>query len=231
MACLNGFLVSAAFIGPFDSSEDLSLAAQNEFPKRKGIRLMDERTKLCVLAGLRAMKELKERDSLIPEEISLACATSPPGLGKKAFAEATAGVDQEEESLLPALSRNLPPLWMLTYLPNMAAAHTAIQLGARGPVQTCACTAGGMAQALTQAFIWLESGQARWSLAAFSDAGCLSACSMLFSSESAAALAEVCWTPASPVLGTGAPFSLPSVDDFKSGKPLSLAGGILEYRG
>jgi len=55
---------------------------------------------------------------------------------------------------------NLPPLWILKYLPNMVAAHISLTLGAQGPNSTIttACAAG--TQAIGEAFRLVARGDA-----------------------------------------------------------------------
>jgi 3-oxoacyl-[acyl-carrier-protein] synthase II len=88
--------------------------------------------------------------------LCIGMASSSLGSGAVRMAEATS----PEEPKLEALSRNLPPLWMLTWLPNMAAAQIAIQTGASGPSHTFTSKSSLDVEAHTLALEWVACGAA-----------------------------------------------------------------------
>jgi len=49
-----------------------------------------------------------------------------------------------------------PPLWLLGCLPNLPVAQLAIEIGAKGPVETVRAKSGSRIQALDRIRLWLE---------------------------------------------------------------------------
>ncbi|HYO77155.1 MAG TPA: beta-ketoacyl synthase N-terminal-like domain-containing protein [Thermoanaerobaculia bacterium] len=69
--------------------------------------------------------------------------------------------------------RKLPPLWLLLNLPNMASAHVAIELGARGPNSTITTEWIAGLQAIGEAARWIADGDADVVVAGGADCGIL----------------------------------------------------------
>jgi 3-oxoacyl-[acyl-carrier-protein] synthase II len=65
----------------------------------------------------------------------------------------------------------LHPLWLLVQLPNMASAHVAIQLGLQGPNSTIMTDWAAGAQAIGEAYRWVQNGEAEAVLAGGADTG------------------------------------------------------------
>jgi 3-oxoacyl-(acyl-carrier-protein) synthase len=126
---------------------------------------------------LRHRKLLKVMDSRTRDLIAAAqAAADAAGLTHPAGPRCAIGVGLAHSSLGrenwtpdPAA---LPPLWMLEWLPNMPAAHLALQLGAGGPTHTFAAPESALwDEALELARSWLASGEADCVLAASAGAG------------------------------------------------------------
>lgn len=67
------------------------------------------------------------------------------------------------------LMAGLPPLWLVTVLPNMISAHVAMQTSASGPCSTLMSAEAAGLQALGEAAEWIRSGEADAVLAGASD--------------------------------------------------------------
>jgi len=123
-------------------------------------------------ARLRQRKLLKVMDSRTRSLVAAAqAAADAAGLPYPAGPRCALCVGLEASSLgqesWTGTAADLPPLWMLTWLPNMPAAHLALQLGAGGPAHTFSCSSGQLwDEALTLSREWLEAGEADRVLAA-----------------------------------------------------------------
>jgi acyl transferase domain-containing protein len=94
------------------------------------------------------------------EELSAALARAPvPGLA----AEDSAAFGE-------AAFSGLNPLWLLLHLPNMASAHVAIQVEARGPNTTVMTGRAAGLQAVVEGAEWIREGRADAVLAGGADA-------------------------------------------------------------
>ena len=54
--------------------------------------------------------------------------------------------------------REKPPLWLLEWLPNLPAAQLAIEIGAKGSVETLRPRPGARAEAESRARRWMKRG-------------------------------------------------------------------------
>lgn len=94
----------------------------------KAGRWMAQAGQTVVRAGLLAWKRVKEREILDPRRIGILVVgvegSWPEWLEGKSSAE------------IAALWRSKPPLWLLECLPNLPAAQLAIEIGAKGPVES-----------------------------------------------------------------------------------------------
>lgn len=123
-------------------------------------------------ARLRQRKLLKVMDSRTRSLLAAAqAAADAAGLPYPAGPRCAVCLGLEDSSLgreaWTGDAASLPPLWMLTWLPNMPAAHIALQLGAGGPVHTFSISSGQLWQeALVLSREWLTAGEADCVLAA-----------------------------------------------------------------
>ncbi|MBK6406610.1 MAG: hypothetical protein IPF66_17125 [Holophagales bacterium] len=192
---------------PFASAlagEVRDLDARARFRVPKALKLCDRRTRFAVCAAAMALE-----DAGFPEgpcdSLGVAIGTSGSDLGAE---ELSAALARAEEPALAARDTaafgeaalgSLNPLWLLVHLPNMASAHVAIQLEARGPNTTVMTGwAAGLA-AIVEGAAWIVEGRAAavlaggadsavhpFAFAAFEQDGLLSGPSPLVPAEGAA---------------------------------------------
>lgn len=123
---------------------------------RKLLKVMDSRTR-----GLIAAAQAAADAAGLPHPVGPRCALCV-GLAASSLGRETWTPDPSA----------LPPLWMLEWLPNMPAAHLALQLGAGGPAHTFAAPESTLwDEALALARGWLEAGEADCVLAATDSPG------------------------------------------------------------
>lgn len=134
----------------------------------KLLRLMNLRTRQILRAALEAAR-LADLPTPAGPECAVVVGLSQSTLGAPDLAAALA-----HHPHLPAFQAwqtEIPPLWMLHWLPNLTAAHLAIQLGASGPAHTLAAPSPTLWQETTTlAREFLEAHDARTVLTAI-DAG------------------------------------------------------------
>jgi 3-oxoacyl-[acyl-carrier-protein] synthase II len=164
---------------PFPSGragEASDAGARALFRTPKALKLCDRRTRFAVCAAAMALADAglppAPRDGL-----GVAIGTSGSDLGA---AELSAALARAEEPALAARDAaafgaaalgGLNPLWLLVHLPNMASAHVAIQLEARGPNTTVMTGLSAGLGALATAAEWIVEGAADAVLAGGADAG------------------------------------------------------------
>lgn len=192
---------------PFASSlagEVNGLDARPWFRVPKALKLCDARTRLAVCAAAMALA-----DSGLPagpnEALGVAIGTSGSDLGAAELSAALARAPdpslaaRDASAFGEAALEGLNPLWLLVHLPNMASAHVAIQLEARGPNTTVMTGRAAGLSAVAAGAAWIEDGDAAavlaggadspvhpFSFAGLEQAGLLSASPPLVPSEGAA---------------------------------------------
>jgi 3-oxoacyl-[acyl-carrier-protein] synthase II len=151
--------------------------ARAHFRSTKALKLTDRRTRLAVAAALAAVRDGRfPEDEAALEELGVLIGTSGSDLQAR---ELSAAVANDPEARCAhdmahfgaRIMDGLSPLWLLVNLPNMASAHVAIQLGARGPNSTVMTDWSAGLQALAEAADWVEDGTARAVLAGGADTG------------------------------------------------------------
>ena len=105
---------------------------------RKVLKIMCEPIQFACAAAAMAMEQANiERESISPDRIGTIFGTESffanPNEVADAFRTCLAGRKFDYEQWGEIGIKQIQPLWMLKYLPNMAASHIAISLDARGP--------------------------------------------------------------------------------------------------
>lgn len=134
--------------------------------RRKAWKTMDRRAELLSAAALEAVGQAGLEVGVGASELGVSV-----GVGSSSYEpeELTQAFERGREfeggleghgAVAGTLMRNLNPLWLLKTLPNMAAAHLAIEMGARGPSYTTGCgrLAGG--HAILEGAGWIQRGEA-----------------------------------------------------------------------
>jgi 3-oxoacyl-(acyl-carrier-protein) synthase len=175
-------------IGPvtaFDASHfaDMRAAEVKGFEPRvhfrapKSIKLTDRVARFAVAAGRMALADAGyPRTPEALEGVGVVIGSSGSDLQAKDLAAAL-GPDAVSRAIdhIPFFAdrilSGLNPLWLLINLPNMASAHVAIQLGARGPNSTVMTDWIAGSQALAEACDWIRTGETQAVLAGGADSG------------------------------------------------------------
>lgn len=143
---------------------------------RKSLKVMGRAAKFGIgAAGLAMADAGLTPDWHDPARVGVVMGTGvvPMDLGE--LAPMLTKACQDDEFDATRLNANTPgesplfPLWLLKYLPNMAAAHVSMAVNAQGPNNTCvtACVAG--TQAVGEAFRLIRHGEADVMLAGGAD--------------------------------------------------------------
>lgn len=136
----SGITLADEGVGPWD----LRAYIPDEFdPKqfvaaRKSLKVMSHETQLGVSAAAMAMQDAGwSSGSLDPARLAVILGTDimhcPPSELVPTYTNCVKDGEFEFSSWAERAQRELNPLWMLKYLPNMAASHIAIAHDARGP--------------------------------------------------------------------------------------------------
>jgi 3-oxoacyl-[acyl-carrier-protein] synthase II len=181
-----------------------ALDARARFRVPKALKVCDRRTRFAVCAAAMALE-----DAGFPsgpcDGLGVAIGTSGSDLGADELSVAFARMDEPRHAVLDvsafgeAVLDGLNPLWLLVHLPNMASAHVAIQLEARGPNTTVMTGWAAGLSAIVEGAAWIVEGRAvavlaggtdsgvhPFAFAAFEQAGLLSSASPLVPAEGAA---------------------------------------------
>ena len=141
----------------------------------KALKLTDRRTRMAVAAASMALADAG--GTIDPERLGVVVGSSGSDLQAEDLARATADPGHRAAEDIPFFAQRvlagLNPLWLLVNLPNMASAHVAIQLDARGPNSTVMTDWIAGAQAIGEGAGWIRSGEADAVLAGGADAGVL----------------------------------------------------------
>lgn len=194
---------ASPFASPF-AGEVKGLDPRAYFRVPKALKLCDRRTRFAVCAAAMALE-----DAGFPagpcDGLGVAIGTSGSDLGA---GELSAALARAEDPALSARDTaafgeaalgGLNPLWLLVHLPNMASAHVAIQLEARGPNTTVMTGWAAGLSAIVEGAAWIVEGRADavlaggadsavhpFAFAAFEQEGLLSGPSPLVPAEGAA---------------------------------------------
>jgi len=154
------------------AAEIPDLDARPWFRAPKALKLTDRQTRLAVIAAVQAAAAAGWSDA-DADDLGVVIGTSGADLRFDEIAHALVDTDPDAaEDPVPfgrAILDGLTPLWGLTVLPNMPSAHVAIQLGARGPNSTVMTGWAAGLQAIAEAALWIEDGEAERVLAGGAD--------------------------------------------------------------
>ena len=150
---------------------EISVDMQPYFRIGKALKLTDRRTRYAVAAAVMAARDA----ALVCDDATgVLVGSSGSDLQAEDLGRAVAGGDPEAIDYFGGrVLRKLNPLWLLINLPNMASAHVAIQLEARGPNSTITTDWIAGLQAVAEAARWIEDGEADVVIAGGADCGVL----------------------------------------------------------
>jgi 3-oxoacyl-(acyl-carrier-protein) synthase len=138
---------------------------QNSLRHRKSWKVMDTRTRLALGAALQAAAMAGISPDRSEGGVALGVGWTGPDEPLMASLAGRAENPQQDGAWMRLLEKELPPLWLLERLPNMPAAHLAIQFQACGPCHTNATARAAGLQAIALAARWIASGETPWALA------------------------------------------------------------------
>jgi 3-oxoacyl-(acyl-carrier-protein) synthase len=164
---------------PFASrlaGEVRGLDARAHFRVPKALKLCDRRTRFAVCAAAMAYADagLVEGPR---DDLGVAIGTAGSDLGAEELSAALARAAEPGRAVREAAAfgeaalAGLNPLWLLVHLPNMASAHVAIQLEARGPNTTVMTGWAAGLGAIATGADWIAEGSAEAVLAGGADCG------------------------------------------------------------
>lgn len=166
----------ARVFGVTAAGEVPSFDARSWFPNPKALKLTDLRTRLTVAAAGMAVRDSGLSAAQL-EAAGVVVGTSGADLQTEDVARALGGLaggdPREMSHFAPRVLRKLNPLWLLVNLANMASAHVAIALQARGPNSTVTTDAAAGLQAIGEAARWVAGGEAEVVVAGGADTGVL----------------------------------------------------------
>ena len=156
-----------AEVGDFD--------ARPFFRIPKSIKLTDRRTRFAVAAASMALRDSGLTGNAFDgARAGVIIGSSGSDLQVEDLGGALGGCDPAD---LAAFGREmlagLNPLWLLVNLPNMVSAHISIQFDLRGPNSTVMTDWIAGTQALAEAAMWIEMGEADLVVAGGADTGVL----------------------------------------------------------
>lgn len=147
---------------------------QKWFRVAKALKLTDRRTRLAVGAASMAVAA-SHLDATSLEDAGVLIGTSGSDVQTEDVGRALGdeGDASDIDYFGRRVLRRLNPLWLLVNLANMASAHVAIQLGARGPDSTNTTDWIAGLQAIGEASRWIAEGEADVVIAGGADCGVL----------------------------------------------------------
>lgn len=148
------------------ASEVRNFAPEQFIQNRKSIKLMGRHIQLAVAAARSAFQSAElTAGSFVPERLGVSFGTGILNADLSDFRDVLeASLDSQGRLDYEAFGREAGqrvfPLWLLKYIPNMAASHISIMLNARGPSNTITtlCTSSG--HAIGEGFWMIRNGQA-----------------------------------------------------------------------
>ena len=166
------------FGGPSPAAEIRGFDPRPHFRVPKALKLTDRRTQMAVAAASMAFSGGTSGSAPIdPERLGVIVGTSGSDLQAEELGRATSDpghrAAEDIAYFADRVLSGLNPLWLLVNLPNMASAHVAIQLDARGPNSTVMTDWIAGAQAIGEGAAWIRSGEADAVLAGGADVGVL----------------------------------------------------------
>ncbi len=146
------------------------------FRPAKALKLTDRRTRFAVAAAAMAVADAG-LDAAAVEPAGVVIGTSGSDVQTEDVGRALGGPEEGDardiDYFAGRVLRRLNPLWLLVNLANMASAHVAIQLGARGPNSTITTDWIAGLQAIGEAARWIAGGESDLVVAGAADSGVL----------------------------------------------------------
>jgi 3-oxoacyl-(acyl-carrier-protein) synthase len=146
------------------------------FRIQKSLKIADQRTRLAVTAAGMAVADSRLQPDAV-QDAAVVVGTSCSDVQTEQCAVAV-GTPQEgdirdTDYFGARILRRLNPLWLLVNLANMASAHIAIQIEARGPNSTITTDWIAGLQAIGEAARWIAQNEADVAIAGGADCGVL----------------------------------------------------------
>lgn len=142
------------------------------FSNPKALKLTDQRTRLTVAAAGMAVRNAR-LEPVHLAEAGVVIGTSGSDLQTEDVGRALGGLEagdpRDMSHFASGALRRLNPLWLLVNLANMASAHVAITLEARGPNSTVTTDAIAGLQAIGEGSRWIRAREADVVVAGGSD--------------------------------------------------------------
>ena len=166
------------FGGGMATAEVRDFDPRPHFRVPKALKLTDRRTQMAVAAASMAIEDGRAAGGGIdPDRLGVVIGSSGSDLQAEELGRATADPAHRAADDIGAFAdrilSGLNPLWLLVNLPNMASAHVAIQLDARGPNSTVMTDWIAGVQAIGEGAAWIRAGEADAVLAGGADVGVL----------------------------------------------------------
>ncbi|MFN7986447.1 MAG: beta-ketoacyl synthase N-terminal-like domain-containing protein [Thermoanaerobaculia bacterium] len=155
---------ASPFASPL-AGEVKELDARAHFRLPKALKLCDRRTRFAVCAAAMALAHAGFPSGPC-EGLGVAIGTSGSDLGAEELSTALVRGEEPRRAALDtavfgeAALAGLNPLWLLLHLPNMASAHVAIQVEARGPNTTVMTGWAAGLSAIVEGAAWITEGSA-----------------------------------------------------------------------
>lgn len=165
---------ASGFGGPL-AAEVREFDARPFFTTPKALKLTDRPGRFAVAAAAMTLRRAGwDREVASPERLGVAIGTSGHDLLIEQLAGAVAPDEHRRtvtdiRRFADRVRAGLPPLWLLTVLPNMISAHVGIQFGATGPNTMIMTGAAAGLQAIGEGCDWLRAREADAVLAGASD--------------------------------------------------------------
>lgn len=164
----------AALARGLSATEVRDFDPRPSFVTPKAIKMTDRAAQFAVVAAREALNASGWRERDLVRPLGVLMGTSGHDLLLPDIAAAI-GVDDTQRAVSDTawcgerLLAGLPPLWLLTVLPNMISAHVAMQTSASGPCSTLMSAEAAGLQAMGEAAEWIWSGETDAVVAGASD--------------------------------------------------------------
>lgn len=152
----------APFTGAIDDFGDLD--ADRKKAIRKGLKVMCRETQMAVASAQHALADAGGEGAFDPERVGVVLGSDYMLTVPEDYADAVAACAEGEEFDYARWGaeglRQMTPLWMLKYLPNMPASHIAIYNDLRGPNNSLTLREASGLMAIGEAFRIVARGGA-----------------------------------------------------------------------
>lgn len=164
----------ASGFAPRHSAEVRQFDPRPSFVTPKAIKMTDRAAQYAVVAARAARDASGWHGGHTSRPLGVLMGTSGHDLLIEDLAAAV-GVDETQRAVTDIawfagrVLSGVPPLWLLTVLPNMISAHVAMQQDASGPCSTLMSSDAAGLQAIGEAAEWIRAGEADAVLAGAAD--------------------------------------------------------------